>query len=125
PSEDQRLVVGVGETSTTADWAFGVGAEGVVGEREGGDAGVDGSAEGCDLVPGNPDDAVHVHQDGVLPGGGNLAAGILQLAAGVEEELVGVGEACFGSDAGVCSGHTEGIYTPDLSLTRRNHRPDG
>src|SRR5260370_32694639 len=106
PAEDEGLIVGVCEAAATTDWAFSIGAEGVVGNGESGDAGIDGSAEGWDRFFSDPDDAVHVHDDGVLPGGGDLAGGVLQLTAGVEEELVGVGEACFGCDAGVCGGDT-------------------
>ena len=99
PAEDEGLIVGVCEAAAATDWAFGVGAERVVGNGESGDAGIDGSAEGRDRFFGDLDDAVHVHKDGVLPGGGDLTGEVLQFAAGVEEELVGVGEACFGSDA--------------------------
>src|SRR5215203_3495304 len=88
PAKNHREKVRVGQPASAAEIAPNVGRQAVLGDGNRGGRGI-ASAEN---PPGaHPDEAVHVHHDGVETAGGKrLSVVILRFIAYVEQQLVAV-----------------------------------
>src|SRR5205085_1197107 len=66
PAENERLIIRVGQPTTTANSSLNIGGERVVGDRDGGRRAKQRTAKKVYLSFTDPDQAVHVHHHRVL-----------------------------------------------------------
>src|SRR5215469_379087 len=124
PTEDERLIIRVRQSATTADSPIHIRGERVVGDRDCGGHGKKCSADKVDISFTDPHQGIHVHHHGVLTCGEHLAIRTLRLIPGIKQKLINVGEPRLGRDPGVGCAHSEWVYAPDLGDNRQGHGAD-
>src|SRR5215469_2412546 len=124
PSENERLIIRVGQSATTTDSSRSIRRERVVGDRDRRRHGKSRASYKVQLLFADPDKTIHIHHHRVLACGENFATRTLGLIAGVEQKLIDVRDSRLRRDPGVGCAHSQGVYTPDLGYNRQRHHAD-